>query len=57
MMTEETIYKLIEIIGDDAKTVFITYLVLEFFSVWLIIGLITWGVRTLWKKRNEWLRG
>lgn len=50
---DEALLKLILGIGDDAKTVVITYLVLEYGSIMIFIGLCTWGIRTLWKNRNE----
>ncbi len=53
-MNDEQMITLIESLGDDAKTAFITYLVLDYGSLWIIIALIAWGIRTLWKKRGEW---
>lgn len=52
-MNEAQIYTLIASIGGDAKDVLMTYMVLEYGSLWVLIGLVIWGVRTIWKNRNE----
>ena len=53
-MTNEALYKLIETLGDDAKTILIVYLVFHYGSLWVFMGLMTWGIRTLWLKRDSW---
>lgn len=52
-MDKEHIYTLISSIGDDAKTILITYLLLEYGTTLVVFGLVTWGVRTVWKNRES----
>ena len=52
-MNDEAILKLIESLGDDAKTAFITYLCIDYGMVALIVGLTTWGIRTVWKEKKD----
>lgn len=52
-MDDEKVAMLIEGLGDDVKTAFIAYLVMDYGSLWLFFGLITWGIRTVWKNRKE----
>ena len=54
-MNDEQMMVLIESLGDDAKGVFIAYLVLDYGSLWVMLALGMWGIRTLWKKRDECL--
>jgi hypothetical protein len=51
-MSEEML-KMLEVLGDDAKSAFIIYLVFDYGSLWLLIGLVTWGVRTVWKRETQ----
>lgn len=53
MMDSESVLLLIESLGDDAKLAFIIYLALDYASLWVLFGLVTWGVRTLWKNRKD----
>lgn len=54
-MTDEIMMKLIENLGDDAKTAFIMYLCFEYGSMLILLGLATWGVRSFWKERKDFL--
>jgi hypothetical protein len=40
-------------ISDNALTAFIWYLAMDMAPVWVIIGLITWGIRTVWKHMKD----
>ena len=50
---DEKLVEVIQGLGDDAKTVVIAYLVLEYGSLMILVGLCTWGIRTIWKNRKE----
>jgi hypothetical protein len=52
-MDEEAVLKLIETLGDDAKQAFMMYLFCEYGSFFVLLGLVTWGVRALWKKHKD----
>jgi hypothetical protein len=39
--------------GGNALTAFIWYLIMDYTPVWAIIGLLTWGVRTVWKHEKD----
>ncbi len=53
-MNDQQLLTLIELLGDDAKTAFIAYLVIDYGSLWVIVALCAWGIRTVWEKRSEW---
>ena len=46
---DKELIKLIEKIGVDGIEAIYVYLFLDYASVWLTIGMCTWGVRTMWK--------
>ncbi len=50
-MTDEMFLALLQQLGDDAKTVAIIYLVLDYGWGFLFLFLLTWGVRTVWKSK------
>ncbi len=52
-MSDEKVMALIEALGDDAKTAFIAYLICDYGAALLIVGLIAWGLRTVWAKYKE----
>lgn len=52
-MGNEEVLKLIEALGDDAKTAFIAYLVIDYGSLWIFFALVTWGVRAFWKAHKK----
>lgn len=49
-MSEEKLMMLLEKLGAEGISAFYVYLALDYVSIWLLIGLITWGVRTVWKQ-------
>ena len=52
---EETI-KLIAGLGDNALTAFIIYEILDTVQLFVLFGLVTWGLSSVWKvfKKHEW---
>ena len=51
-MKEELAIVLNEL-GADGIQAFYAYLFIEYVSLWIIVGLSVWGIRTLWKNRND----
>ncbi len=39
-------------LGADGIQAFYVYLALEYIGLFTILGLITWGVRTVWKQKK-----
>lgn len=48
-MSDEMIMQVIETIGAKAETALYVYWFLDFASLWIFLGLCTWGIRTAWK--------
>lgn len=44
----------LENLGADGIQAFYVYLALDYISLWILIGLVVWGVRAVWNKRDEW---
>ena len=52
-MTDQQILALIQSLGEDAKTVLLVYLFLDYGLFLLITVLVTWGVRAFWEKTKD----
>ena len=47
-MSEDQFYMILQQLGDDAKTIAILYLFLDYGGLFLIVFLVTWGIRNAW---------
>lgn len=52
-MPDEMFLTLLQQLGDDAKTIAIIYLILDYGWGFLFLFLVTWAVRALWKYEKE----
>jgi len=48
-MSDENVLALLQSLGEDAKIAFFVYLLIDYGSLWILIGLVAWGVRTVWE--------
>ncbi len=40
----------LEKLGTDGIDAFYAYLILDYASLWILVGLCAWGIRTVWAK-------
>jgi len=50
---EEQFLNLIKELGTGGLDAFYLYLILDYVSIWILIGLSTWGIRTVWNKAKD----
>ena len=52
-MIDEQMLILLDTLGADAINAFYLYLVLEYGSLWALIGLCAWAARVVWKELKD----
>ncbi len=45
---DQELFTLLRQLGDDALVAYIVYLCLDYGTVLLLIGVVTWGARAVW---------
>jgi hypothetical protein len=50
---KEELAKVLSELGTDGLQAFYIYLIVDYVSLWITIGLCVWGIRTMWKKYKE----
>jgi len=55
-MNDEQLLMLVEGLGEDAKGAFMFYIGVKYLNEIIWLGMMSWGVRTLWKNR-DWFKG
>ena len=50
---DEKLTMVIKELGISGIDAFYAYMILDYATAWLLIGLIVWGVRVAWKHRKD----
>ena len=50
---EDKLTIVLEQLGSDGITAFYVYLAVDYISAWLLIGILVYGARTVWKKLKD----
>lgn len=55
---EDKLIEVLKNLGDEGIQAFYVYTALEYITIWALIGLSVWGVRSIWKyetrKKDNW---
>ena len=49
----EKLTAVLENLGNEGISAYYTYLFLDYTTVWVVLGLCAWGVRTVWDKVKD----
>jgi len=49
----DKLVKVLEVLGSDGINAYYTYLFLDYGTFWLIVGLVTYGIRTIYARVKD----
>ena len=50
---DEKLAIVLEKLGSEGINAFYVYLAADYISLWILVGLLIWGVRTVWSKIKD----